>query len=44
MTGRTRGNSIVVFPGDDRHIGQLMDVRIEKSLGFSLLGAPDILE
>jgi tRNA-2-methylthio-N6-dimethylallyladenosine synthase len=41
--GRTRQNQIVVFPGSTRHQGQLMRVKIEESLGFSLLGAPDIL-
>ncbi len=43
FTGRTRGNHIVVFPGSERHRGQLMKVRIEKCLGFSLLGDPAIL-
>jgi tRNA-2-methylthio-N6-dimethylallyladenosine synthase len=43
MMGRTRQNRIVVFPGGERHHGQLMKVKIERSLGFSLLGAPDIL-
>jgi len=40
--GRTRQNRIVVFPGNQRHRGQLMRVKIERRLGFSLLGAPDI--
>ena len=43
LMGRTRKNQIVVFPGNQRHVGQLLKVKIERSLGFSLLGAPDIL-
>ncbi len=42
MMGRTRQNQIVIFPGNDRHRGQLMKVKIEKALGFSLLGDPAI--
>jgi len=44
MSGRTRKNTIVSFPGGERHQGQLMKVRVEKNFGFSLLGAPDILD
>ncbi len=44
MMGRTRQNRIVVFPGGERHQGQLMRVRIEEAIGFTLLGAPDILD
>jgi len=43
MMGRTRQNRIVVFPGNERRLGQLLHVRIERALGFTLLGAPDIL-
>ncbi len=43
FTGRTRNNQIVVFPGAERHRGQLLKVRVEQCLGFSLLGDPDIL-
>jgi tRNA-2-methylthio-N6-dimethylallyladenosine synthase len=42
--GRTRCNKIVVFPGGDRHRGQLMDLRIERVGTFTLYGDPDILE
>jgi len=38
LMGRTRGNKIVVFEGTDRHIGQLMNVRISRSTGFTLFG------
>lgn len=44
MSGRTRQNFIVVFPGEDRHRGQLLRLRVERSLGFSLLGDPEILK
>ena len=44
LMGRTRGNKIVVFEGNERHIGQLMDVCITRSMGFSLYGDPVILE
>ena len=43
MTGRTRCNKIVVFEGDDRHRGQLMDVEIERVGSFTLYGNPAIL-
>jgi tRNA-2-methylthio-N6-dimethylallyladenosine synthase len=43
MTGRTRTNKIVVFPGGERHQGQLMTVRIERATTFTLYGDPAIL-
>jgi len=43
MVGRTRCNKIVVFDGDDRHRGQLMDVAIERVGSFTLYGNPAIL-
>lgn len=43
MMGRTRCNKIVVFDGDDRHRGQLMDVAIERVGSFTLYGNPAIL-
>lgn len=43
MSGRTRQNRIVVFPGSERHQGQILRLKIEKSFGFSLLGDPEIL-
>jgi tRNA-2-methylthio-N6-dimethylallyladenosine synthase len=42
--GRTRCNKIVVFPGGERHRGQLMDLRIERVGTFTLYGDPAILE
>ena len=36
MMGRTRHNKIVVFDGDARHHGALMDVRIERAGLFTL--------
>ncbi|MGI8436969.1 MAG: tRNA (N6-isopentenyl adenosine(37)-C2)-methylthiotransferase MiaB [Chthoniobacterales bacterium] len=38
LTGRTRGNKIVVFEGKDADIGHLFDLRITHSTGFSLSG------
>ena len=38
LTGRTRTNKIVVFEGGDADIGQLLDLRITHSTGFSLSG------
>lgn len=42
LSGRTRSNKIVVFEGDNRHIGQLLDVKIERSGSFTLYGDPAI--
>lgn len=38
LSGRTRGNKIVVFKGDERHQGQLLNVRVVESTGFTLYG------
>ena len=43
LTGRTGGNKVVNFEGDARHIGEVFDVQIERSSGFSLLGTPAVL-
>jgi tRNA-2-methylthio-N6-dimethylallyladenosine synthase len=43
LMGRTRGNKIVVFEGDPRHIGQLMKVRITHSSGYTLYGDPAVV-
>ena len=40
LMGRTRTNKIVVFEGDDELTGELVDVQIERSTGFSLYGMP----
>ena len=40
LSGRTRTNKIVIFDGDERHIGQLLPVKIEESTGFTLYGNP----
>jgi tRNA-2-methylthio-N6-dimethylallyladenosine synthase len=54
LMGRTRTNKIVVFPrspgtrhtGEDHGelVGELVDVQIERSNGFSLYGAPTLKE
>jgi tRNA-2-methylthio-N6-dimethylallyladenosine synthase len=36
LTGRTRSNKIVVFEGEEKDIGQLIDLKITHSTGFSL--------
>jgi len=43
LTGRTRTNKIVVFEGNERHIGQIFDVRVTRSTGFTLYGDPAVL-
>ncbi len=43
LTGRTPGNKIVIFEGGERHIGEIFDVAITRSSGFSLYGDPAIL-
>ncbi len=43
MTGRTRCNKIVLFDGDDRHRGQLMELDITRTGSFTLYGDPAIL-
>ena len=43
LMGRTRGNKIVVFEGAQRHVGELMKVRITRSTGYTLYGDPAIL-
>ena len=43
LSGRTPGNKIVVFEGGPRHIGQIFDVRITRTTGFTLYGDPALL-
>jgi len=43
MAGRTRCNKIVLFDGGERHRGELMDVKIERTGSFTLYGDPAIL-
>lgn len=40
--GRTRCNKIVVFPGSERHVGEVLSLRIEKVGTFTLYGDPAI--
>ena len=42
LMGRTPGNKIVIFEGDPRHIGEIFDVAITRSSGFSLYGDPAV--
>lgn len=43
LMGRTPGNKIVIFEGSERHIGEIFDVKITRSSGFSLYGDPAVL-
>jgi tRNA-2-methylthio-N6-dimethylallyladenosine synthase len=38
LTGRTRSNKVVVYEGNEAEIGQLIDLKIAHSTGFSLSG------
>ena len=38
LSGRTRGNKIVVFEGNERLAGQLVEVEVERSTGYTLYG------
>jgi tRNA-2-methylthio-N6-dimethylallyladenosine synthase len=40
LMGRTRTNKIVVFEGDEKLSGELVDVRVQQANGFSLYGTP----
>jgi tRNA-2-methylthio-N6-dimethylallyladenosine synthase len=44
LTGRTRCNKIVVFEGSERHLGQVMDVRVTRAGGFTLYAEADVPE
>ena len=43
LTGRTRQNRPVIFQGSERHLGQLLTVRITESTGFTDYADPAIL-
>jgi tRNA-2-methylthio-N6-dimethylallyladenosine synthase len=40
LMGRTRTNKIVVFEGDERLIGELVEVHVQQANGFSLYATP----
>jgi len=40
LMGRTGANKIVVFEGGDELVGEIVNVRIQQALGFSLYGTP----
>lgn len=44
LSGRTRGNKIVVFEGRSRHIGEVFDLRVVHSSGFTLYGEAAVLD
>jgi len=43
LTGRSPGNKIVIFEGSERHIGQIFEVAVTRSSGFSLYGDPAVV-
>ena len=43
LMGRTRCNKIVLFDGDRRHWGRLMDLKITRAGAFTLYGDPAIV-
>ena len=43
LSGRSPGNKIVIFEGGERHIGEVFDVQIERTTGFSLYGNPAVM-
>ncbi|MGD1978602.1 MAG: tRNA (N6-isopentenyl adenosine(37)-C2)-methylthiotransferase MiaB [Akkermansiaceae bacterium] len=44
LSGRTSQNKIVIFEGDaERMTGELLDIKIEDSTGYTLYGTPEIL-
>jgi tRNA-2-methylthio-N6-dimethylallyladenosine synthase len=40
LMGRTRANKIVVFEGNEKLIGEIFDVHVQRANGFSLYGTP----
>jgi tRNA-2-methylthio-N6-dimethylallyladenosine synthase len=40
LMGRTRTNKVVVFEGNEKLIGEIFDVQVQRANGFSLYGAP----
>jgi tRNA-2-methylthio-N6-dimethylallyladenosine synthase len=44
LTGRTPGNKVVILEGGQRHVGQIFEVEITRSTGFTLYGNPAILD
>ena len=43
LMGRSPGNKIVLFEGSPRHVGEIFDVQITRSTGFTLYGDPAVL-
>jgi tRNA-2-methylthio-N6-dimethylallyladenosine synthase len=40
LMGRTRTNKVVVFEGENDHIGEIFNVHVQRANGFSLYGTP----
>jgi len=43
LSGRSPGNKVVIFEGGERFVGQVFEVQILRSTGFSLYGDPAIM-
>lgn len=43
LSGRSPGNKVVIFEGGERFLGQVFEVQIVRSTGFSLYGDPAIM-
>jgi tRNA A37 methylthiotransferase MiaB len=41
--GRNRGYRKIIFPGNERMIGNLIDIKIESATVGTLIGSADIL-
>ncbi|MFQ3578020.1 MAG: TRAM domain-containing protein, partial [Verrucomicrobiia bacterium] len=44
FTGRTSTNKVVIFDGEDRLIGHLLEVDIEETTGFTLYGSSAVMD
>jgi tRNA-2-methylthio-N6-dimethylallyladenosine synthase len=44
LMGRSPGNKIVIFEGSERHVGEIFEVAVTRSSGFSLYGDPAMLD
>jgi tRNA-2-methylthio-N6-dimethylallyladenosine synthase len=44
LSGRTSTNRIVIFEGNERHIGQMFPVRVQESTGHTLYGDPVLFD
>jgi tRNA-2-methylthio-N6-dimethylallyladenosine synthase len=43
LEGRTGTNKLVVFEGNERHLGQVLEMKVVRTGSFTLYGDPAIL-